>query len=839
MAVRDRGVARRRRLAMAGASLIAMGQGLAAQERTSARTLPKSAGRVSIVPVSAKEPFTTGATAAAVDVSIAKGPLEPALTILSQQAQLKLAYQTSMTENLFTRGVAGRLQPVEALAKVLEGTGLTYRTAGASTITLVNPRFVQLETSSPSGTVQLGEISVEAERASVSTDGLASFNTPGDAPGGLTRSVTSAGLLGDKRVVDIPFSVSGFTDKLIRDQQSLVATDVLRNDASVTVQNTLGYYDDRFYIRGFEVSAADRLYDGAQVGFLNRFALEGIQRIEVLKGPAAALFGTGATQGIGGIINFVPKRALPFDYNSITTSFIAPGYVGSNVDISRRGGDRNEFGIRFNGTFNDGTFYSDTRLRHELAQINLDYAPSDRVRLYADFVYAANFNDRDQLPFTLLPGVPVPRAIRADRNYAQRWNFTNNPSYLGFVRTEVDIDDAWTLSTHYRHSFIGNDFLAPSPTILDAIGNYSILPIRFNSETRGDGGQANMRGRIETGALRHEINVGIDIENDRSFASVGVFGDTLASNLFDPVYHPRPALQGNPARLSNDTLVTTAYGTDLVTLPGGFFQFLGGARYVKIRNVDFDTSTGDRTGKDSQDRVVPLAALLLRPTADSLVYASYAQGFQRGGVAPIGAVNFGSVLPPVPSEQFEVGAKAEVGGLIGTLAAFHIKRSLEFLDASTLRFVQNGLQVHEGIEASISGEVARGTRLIASVMALDPTAERTGDPSTDGKVPIGVPRFQASLYGEYDFPFTKGLTLTAGLYYLGAQYVDLTNTQKIPEWARFDLGLRYRTHLDAGILATFRLNVENIADHRYYASAAYGLGLGAPRTLRASLQIEW
>ncbi|WP_375465321.1 hypothetical protein [uncultured Methylobacterium sp.] len=67
-----------------------------------------------------------------------------------------------------------------------------------------------------------------------------------------------------------------------------------------------------------------------------------------------------------------------------------------------------------------------------------------------------------------------------------------------------------------------------------------------------------------------------------------------------------------------------------------------------------------------------------------------------------------------------------------------------------------------GGQARVSGEVARGTRLIASVMALDPMAERTGDPSTDGRVPIGVPRFQASLYGEYDVPFAKGLTLTAG-----------------------------------------------------------------------------
>ncbi|WP_162501362.1 TonB-dependent receptor [Methylobacterium crusticola] len=688
-------------------------------------------------------------------------------------------------------------------------------------------------------TIALDTITVGGQRPVSTPVGLDAYRTPGDAPGGLTRAVTSGGILGSKRVVDTPFSVTGFTDKLIRDQQAQVATDILRNDASVTVQNTLGSFADQLYIRGFEVALTDRLYDGAQVGYLNKFALEGIQRIEVLKGSSAVLFGVSTSQGIGGIINFVPKRALPFDYTSVTASYVAPGYVGTNVDVSRRGGERDEFGLRFNGAFNDGTLYSGTSLRHELAQINLDYAPSDRVRLYADFVYAANFNDRDQLPFTLLPGVPVPRAIRADRNYAQRWNYTDNPGSLGYVRAEVDLSDAWTLSAHYRHSFFGNNYFAVIPTIGDATGHYSLFPFRINSHIEGDGGQLNLRGRFDTGFLRHEASVGVDVENDRIFTSTPAFGEPLASSLFNPVYYPRPDLQTGSARLSNDTLVRTGYATDLITLPGGAVQILGGVRYVDILSANVDTALGTSTARTSQDRAVPLAALLLHPTPDTLLYASYAQGFQRGSIAPANAVNANAALPPIPSEQVEAGAKAEFAGLIATVAAFRIERSLEYVDAATQRFVQSGLQVHSGLEASLAGEVSPGVRLLASVMALDPVAQRTGDPLTDGRVPIGVPRFQSSLYGEVDLPFERGLTLTGGLYYVGSQYVDLLNTQRIPAWARVDLGLRYRRQLDPTTLATLRLGVENAADHRYYASAASGLGLGAPRTFKVALQVEW
>lgn len=168
--------------------------------------------------------------------------------------------------------------------------------------------------SAQQSTVTLEEISVEGAggRAVLPPGGLDEYKFPGDAPGGLTRGVTDGGILGNRRVVDTPFSITGFTDKLIRDQQGQVATDILKNDASVTVQNTLGYFADQLYIRGFEVSITDRLYNGAQVGYLNRFALEGVQSIQILKGPSAILYGVGGAQGIGGIVNYIPKRALPF-----------------------------------------------------------------------------------------------------------------------------------------------------------------------------------------------------------------------------------------------------------------------------------------------------------------------------------------------------------------------------------------------------------------------------------------------------------------------------------------------------------------------------------------------
>lgn len=164
------GIASRRlRLAtLTGTSLLALGHAGAAQDRIS--TLPLSSlDQVSLVPVSPRQVGPAVATRATrVEVSIAGGPLEAALKALSDQTQIRLAYGTALTENLTTRGVAGVLEPLEALATLLDGTGLTYRAAGSSTITLVNPRFVQLP--GPPSDVALDMLTVEGSASNIAVN---------------------------------------------------------------------------------------------------------------------------------------------------------------------------------------------------------------------------------------------------------------------------------------------------------------------------------------------------------------------------------------------------------------------------------------------------------------------------------------------------------------------------------------------------------------------------------------------------------------------------------------------------------------------------------------------
>ena len=416
----------------------------------------------------------------------------------------------------------------------------------------------------------------------------------------------------------------------------------------------------------------------------------------------------------------------------------------------------------------------------------------------------------------------------------------NSAAVLGVLRTEIDLGHDWMLNLAYRGQHYENDFIATVPTITNNAGGYSINAIQSIPQNYfNTGGQAIVSGKLQTGPLRHEITFGTDIQKDSATGGGQVPFGPFASNLFRPVYYPEPTRVPKPDFRLLDSLATTAFASDLVSFPGDVVQVLGAFRWADINYATFDRNTNLRTLKTDQDKVVPIGALLIHPTPETLLYASYAQGFERGGLAPNTAANAGLSLPPISSEQIEVGGKATLAGVTASLALFRIDRALEYVDTATNRFVQNGRQVHEGIEFALSGEPIEGVRLLGGVTGLDPVVRRTGNPLTEGRDPIGVPRIAVSTYGEYDLPWVRGLTLTGGVYYTGREFYDLTNQRSVTPGARVDLGLRYDTLFD-GVRATFRLGVENVADRYYWAAAtASGLALASPRTIKASVQLRW
>ena len=171
---------------------------------------------------------------------------------------------------------------------------------------------------------------------------------------GKLKAQTDLGALGSKKIVDTPFSVTAYSEKLIEEQQASTVAQVLKNDASIRMTTNQGHLYENFQIRGFGVHgdeiALDGLYGMAPV---SRVPTETLEAVMVLKRPNALVAGMAPNGGVGGVINITPKRAHE-DLTRLTSTLEDEGYYQSHLDVSRRFGEQKKIGVRTNLVYGQG-----------------------------------------------------------------------------------------------------------------------------------------------------------------------------------------------------------------------------------------------------------------------------------------------------------------------------------------------------------------------------------------------------------------------------------------------------------------------------------------------------
>ena len=190
-----------------------------------------------------------------------------------------------------------------------------------------------------------------------------------------------------------------------------------------------------------------------------------------------------------------------------------------------------------------------------------------------------------------------------------------------------------------------------------------------------------------------------------------------------------------------------------------------------------------------------------------------------------------SVMPPMQSKQKEIGAKAELGGVLLSGALFDIEKAYEYTDRNNT-YRQDGKQRHRGAEDSASGKLTESWSIVSGVTWL--TAKVEGG-TYNNNAPMNVPKLLAKLYTEYELPFVPGLSLTGGIYHVGKQWATATNTSRLPSFTTVDLGLRYATKV-SGKPVSLRLTVNNVANRDYWLNSYY---LGNPRSVAFSAHMAF
>lgn len=650
---------------------------------------------------------------------------------------------------------------------------------------------------------------------------------------------------------DTPFNIAGYTEKLIRDQQARGLNEVVSNDPSVRSFFSEGSaYGDNYFIRGFPVLNTDITFDGLY-GVVDgrRPALQNVERVEVLKGPSALLNGVSPFGAVGGMINLVPKRATDEPLTRITPMFISQGQGGVAVDLGRRFGAANEWGVRLNGLYRNGqTAIDKERLEVGFGSIGLDYR-GERVRFSFDLSHQTYDGDRTRNFIGILPGVPVPKAPRLTRNLSQPFEFGRTRQLAGATRLEVDVTDRITVFAAAGGSAFKESALAGFQQIINSAGTIAGPYTRQAYDTDSFSGEAGIRARFETGFLSHDVTVSAAaFQTELSLPKLTQYFFSGVSSIYSPILLPRPLVADMPlgATLSRQTNRGVTFA-DTISAFGDRVQFTVGGRYQEIASKNYQAVPGTPdfglpTARYDQVAWSPAVALAVKPIDRLTVYGNYVEGLVSAGTAPAVARNAHQALPAIVADQKEVGVKYDFGPFGASLALFEINKANAALNPTTLVYGIDGLQRNRGLEVNVFGEPFEGIRLLGGVALTEARQVGTSNAFFNGRTAPGVPETTVNLYGEYDLPrwMLRGLTATGRVVYTSSQYFDQANTQKIPDWTRVDAGLRYTFTGSWGKPVTLRANVENVFGAKYWSSAAQGLlGLARPRTYVLSAQLDF
>lgn len=683
--------------------------------------------------------------------------------------------------------------------------------------------------------IQLGEIVVQGQ---ASPSGV----LPPFA-GGQVATGARLGLLGNTETKKSPFSVASYTDQLIRDRQASTASEALALDPSVRATQGTGAPFDSFYIRGYPVNegtSGEVAFDGVYgVAPSLRIFTDYAERIEVLKGPSAALSGVSPNGGVGGVINIVPKRAGD-DLTRLTFNYGSKARFGGQMDFARRFGANREWGVRLVTSLHDGNTpvgrQSETTGVGALA---LDYQ-GERFRAWLYLLTQTDRFDAPLRPFFLRAGTPVPKAPPGRRNLTQPWEYSHVDDHGGLLRLEYDLNDQITLFGNAGGSHTGVDrYFASAPTILNARGDTSTTPQFYDLGVDRYAYEGGVRAKFDTGFIRHALTVQASFYREETSRYLSPAAGTYLSNIHNPTSAPYivPTLLGTRPRLSDSTLAGVSVADTLSVLDERILLTLG-VRRQTIKAHNYTANLGTLASSYDKSATTPFVGLVLRPWESVSFYGNYIEGLSRGDVAPATATNAGEILAPNIARQVEAGVKLDFGQIGASFSAFQITRRMGELSPARY-FTATGEQRVNGLEFTAYGKITPEIRVLGGVTLLDGELARTALPANAGNRPIGVPRVQVNLGAEWDLPWLPGLTLNGAVIYTGRQYLDAANTQSLPDWTRVDLGLRYATEI-AGRKSLFRANVMNVTDAKYWAGAAsFGtFTQGAPRTYLLSMSVD-
>jgi iron complex outermembrane receptor protein len=660
----------------------------------------------------------------------------------------------------------------------------------------------------------------------------------------------SLGPLGNKKLLDTPFSMTVVPQDLIENVQAQTVNDTLRYLPSVEIRDQQGFEVSRPQSRGFQGTIVQNTrLDGLSIIGTTAIPAENLSGIQVLNGLAGSLYGPATPAGV---FNYILKRPTDVPYASYTQGFDSNSVLTENIDVGGRTPD-GVVGYRFNVVHGEGDSYApESSTNRTLASGALDFHVDDRTVVETNFShYETNITG---LPGSIVyfgkPNIVLPPAVDPTRlGYGQPGAGTDLITNTGLVKVKHEINNDWNIEIGGLYQDAVRNLFGITNTLTDNLGNYTVTK-NFTAVPHFTiaSNTASLNGKFDLFGFRNEVTIGTNGFFNGQYSYVNSIATVLGnSNLANPAVLPTQPVPNNggqfkSAILSNQTIVTadTFHFNDQWAV-----QNVVSTSFLHSRSF---SSTGAVTSDNSADGVVsPTVSLIYSPIPKITAYATWANSVEQGEQAPAGTANVNQFLAPYTDKEYEVGVKyAVTPRLLATFALFQMTRPLAATDPVSNIFEVVGTQRNNGAELFLQGDVFPDLSVFGGVSYIDARLLDTGVATTDGKLVVGVPLFKTDVALDYHPAVLQGLALTGAVHAEGERAATNTNNSFAPSYATFDVGVRasrtYRGHT-----LTARFQVLNVGNVFYYSSIADGniVGspgantayLGAPRTYMLSLQM--
>ena len=666
---------------------------------------------------------------------------------------------------------------------------------------------------------------------------------------GYVAATSASGTKTEMALRDVPQTINVVPAAVIRDQNAMSIQDIMKNIPGVGLSTGDGQRDQVF-IRGF-TAIGDQFVDGFRDDALYFRDLSNVERLEVIKGPAAVLYGRGSS---GGLVNRITKKP-GVDITDVALSLTNTKGRRGEVDVGRVGEtvDWRVTGAReVSDSYREQQFINRTALAPSVA---IRLSSATKLLLQGEYL-----EDRRLTDF----GIPSwhGRAVAVD---ASTYYGAANARDADFSQSRV-VSMAATLTHKFsdslslRNAFRYYDYHLDrnntniSGNVNEVNGTMKLGHAKLNRDESGWFNQTELTQKLVTGTLRHEVLYGAEFGKQNKDASNWA-STVVAPNvsIFNPVL---PVVDRSKLGARSDTFGTydtaAAYVQDAIAFSDEW-KALAGLRYDRYQQQSrlanaLGVTTADLSRTDSA--FSPRAGLVWQPSAVQSYYASWSRSFQPSGENFALAAN-NADLAPETTRNTEVGAKYELWGgrANATVSLFRLERdNIKTSDPITNRIVPVGTQRTDGLELTFNADLHDGWKMMAGYAWLDATITDSIAVDKSVNVPGGIIAKEVPVKGKRatltarnmaNLWLTKdlghGFTVGGGANAVGSRFANAGNTVVLPGYVTADAMAAYRTGR-----YEVQLNVNNIGDTRYIVSghgSSPNLSLpGAPRNVALTLR---